>query len=316
MKTTFNYKITILFLAFMVLGVTSCVEEPESIEGKGKSRFRLSSSDEYAVSVIEATSTNYTLIDIWRDANGASALNAAASVSVAVDDQIITDWNTANGTSFTPLPTSLYSMDGPAIDFDGGAYNITVEFTPDPGDPSWDYLESYAIGVKLTSPSSGYEITNGEDKAIIAVVVKNPYEADYAVTGYFFHPGAPRAIADSKYLYTLGPSTCEAGLGDLYGAGFWFDFDVSGTNTLINWVAIGSTNPSGSGFMTMDNPAGIDYSLSLPDYPGTDPWLKDDYNNTYNPATSTFLMHYGYKGGGVFTQSSYSRQVYEKWVRK
>lgn len=323
MKTLNRFKIAVLTLVLLGTGVTSCIEEGVEITGQGKSRFRLNSTDRYSVAVIEAAMAPYTLINIWRDVTDAGNLGAAGSVSLELDNQIITDWNTANGTTFEPIPPGLFTIDGPTLNFDAGVFNLVVKFTPNPEDVGWDYGKAYALGVKLTSPSTGYEITGGESQAVIAVVVKNAWEANYAVSGYFFHPGAPRGIADSKDLLTVGPSTSEAGLGDLYGAGFYFNFDVSLTNTMTSWVPVGSTPdpgvPSGSsGFMTMDNPGGTDYSLAFTQDGvacGDAEYNFTNYNNTYNPTTMTFSMHYGYRAVVVGTEAVYTRQCYEKWVK-
>ena len=134
---------------------------------------------------------------------------------------------------------------------------------------------------------------------------------DYNVSGYFFHPSAPRAIGSVKTITQVSANTYQVNiLGDL--PGFGFQFTVDGSNHLINWVATGSTAPApASGFMTADNPGGFTYPG--PPYPGTDPWLQTTYNNTYNPATHTFYMHYGYNTVAT-NQNGYDRQIYEQYV--
>jgi len=318
MKKVFKY---ILAPVILIGFAGACIEEADSISGVGKNRFRLSSSDEYSVAVIEAATTQYPLIQIWRDVNSEASLKSASSVNLEIDNSLIDAYNLENGTNFVALPTSVYTIEATTLNFGAGVFNYTVKFTPDPSHADWDYSEAYALGVKLAGAPSGYEISAGEDKAVIAVVVKNPYEADYATSGYFFHPSAPRAMADGKYLYTLGPNTSEAGLGDLYGAGYWFAFDVDGSNNLTNWVNLDATPaaPGGSGFMTLDNPGGFDYSVAAAQdgaTPGVDPWTKEIYNNTYDPDAQTFWMHYGYRAGGAAGQIVFNRQCYEKWVRK
>ena len=104
-------------------------------------------------------------------------------------------------------------------------------------------------------------------------------------------------------------------MGDLYTANYYFRFDVAPDNKLINWEAVGATPAAPqSGFMTEDNPGGANYSTAAPDAPGKAPWLSSAYNNTYNPTTHTFWMHYGYAVGGN-GQNTWTRQTYEKWVR-
>jgi hypothetical protein len=98
----------------------------------------------------------------------------------------------------------------------------------------------------------------------------------------------------------------------LYGSGYYFWFDVSGTNTLTNWDCTPQPPPH-SGFFTADNPGGLAYPG--PELPGTAPYVQTTYNNTYNPATKTFWMHYGY-GSGATGPTQWSRNIYEKWVRQ
>ncbi len=134
----------------------------------------------------------------------------------------------------------------------------------------------------------------------------------YSVTGYLFHPTASRAINLTKTITQISTNTYQVELGDLGPNNFLFQFTVDGSNNLTTWTAVGATPVSpGSGFMTLDNPGNITYTVSPP--PGTSPWLHSTYNNTYNPVTTTFYMHYGYTSGAT-SQNGFTRQVYEKWV--
>ena len=178
-----------------------------------------------------------------------------------------------------------------------------------------DLSKQYGLGFDLTTASEGVVSELGK-QIVVAFIIKNAYDADYTTTGFFFHPAAPRPLDATKHLTTLGAATCGTYQGDL--SGFTFTFDVSGSN-LTNYVAVGAPGPSNggsSGFMTADNPGGVDYSSSAPNATGTNPWTITNYNNTYNAATKTFFMHYGYRAGVTGSQNIYTRQVYEKWVRQ
>lgn len=175
-----------------------------------------------------------------------------------------------------------------------------------------DLSQVYGIAFKIVSVSEGI-ISDLSNEITVALIIKNEYHADYTVTGYFFHPSAPRAISGTKEISTVGAIRCQAQVGDL--GGWNFQFDVAGTN-LTNWgSANGSTPPAppGSGFMSSDNPGAIDYSAAAPNNPGVAPWVHSTYNNTYDPATKTFWMHYGYNGTN---DAGRNRQIYEKWVRQ
>lgn len=133
---------------------------------------------------------------------------------------------------------------------------------------------------------------------------------NYTASGYFFHPTSPRYFSQSAPLTLISGSTYEVPMADLVG--YSFRFTVDGTNHLINWTPGGSTPaiPS-SGFMTLDNPGNITYTVTPG--PGTAPYTQSNYNNTYDPATHTFYLHYGYAIGSS-DQSGFTRQVYEKLV--
>ena len=131
-------------------------------------------------------------------------------------------------------------------------------------------------------------------------------EGTYTDTGYIFHPTSSRPLMLRKDVYKIGDSTYRTSLADLEGLNYFFTFQVDATNHLVNWQADGSTpGATASGFMTSDNPGGFYY------YPDTTHgYTSDVYNNTYDPATGTFYLHYGY--GYLGGQAAFSRQIYEK----
>ena len=169
----------------------------------------------------------------------------------------------------------------------------------------------YGIAFELTTVSEGV-ISDLAHEITIALIIKNAYHADYTVTGYFFHPSAPRGISGVKGMSTVGASRVQAQVGDL--GGWNFQMDISGS-ALSNWSsANGATPPAppASGFFSTDNPGSVAYPG--PELPGLAPYVQTTYNNSYNPATKTFLFHYGY-GGGSTSPNGWTRNIYERWVR-
>lgn len=230
------------------------------------------------------------------------------NVSITGDPSLVDAFNAANGTSIKKAPAGLYTLPGtikiPANSKEGsatGSLNITGLFNLNEG-------FVFAIGLRIGSIQGGTTYAlNGHDRLVLIVTIQNEYDADYAVKGYFIHPSAPRAIAATKHLYTVNASRCEGELGDLGGSNFYFAFDVDASNKLTNWGAVGATPPAPqSGFMTLDNPAGVGT------YPGGE-FTHANYNNTYD-GNGVFLMHYGYATGAA-GQAGYTRQVYEKWTK-
>jgi hypothetical protein len=213
----------------------------------------------------------------------------------------------ANG--LTALPAAAYSIPSLTVTIPKNGGVVKVPMTLNKSLLNLSLV--YGIAFKLSTVSEGV-ISDLSNEVTVALIVKNQYHADYNVTGFFFHPTAPRAVSGVKDMATVGASRIQGQVGDL--GGWEFQFDVSGS-TLSNWGSYnGSTPPAppASGFFTTDNPGAIGYPG--PELPGDATWNHTNYNNTYNPATKTFLLHYGY-GGGSTSPNGWTRQIYERWVR-
>ena len=235
----------------------------------------------------------------------------AVTLNSSKSQEVIDKYNTDNGTNYELLPANQYQLPN-------GLTTTIVKGTKDASlklninainlDPSKTYAIVFAIE---SVDKQGYVISGNYNQELITVSVKNQWHAKYKVTGFCFHPTAPRPIDDEKELTTLGPITLNAPLGDLYGAGYYFKFDVSPQNALINWLNLGAT-PASFSFLSTDNPSGTNQSKAAADFGaviGQGEWVSTKYNNTYDPVTKTFWMHYSYMGGNG------AREFYEKWVR-
>jgi hypothetical protein len=247
---------------------------------------------------------------------GAAGAPQDITVTMGINAAALTAYNTAQSTAYLALPTTLYTISSSTITIPKGTKTGT--FVLKIKTASFDFTKSYALGVSIVSATAG-TVSGNYGTGIFRIIAKNAYEASYAVTGWLFHPTAGRAINATKTLATAGAVTSTAAVGDLGGSNYYFNFDVSGS-TLTNYAAAGVT-PGGtnSGFFTADQPAASGSwvnSSGTVDKPGTSPWLHSTYNNTYDAATKTFYMHYGYVASGGTGQGSWTRQVYEKWVRK
>ncbi|HVX52195.1 MAG TPA: DUF1735 domain-containing protein, partial [Chitinophagaceae bacterium] len=232
-----------------------------------------------------------------------SGVTGNASVQVAEDPSAVDDYNNINGTSYEQAPSGTYNLPS-SIDVTGSSGSAAASFDVTKMSAGGS---TFAVGVKITSVSgSTSNIISGQQRVVFTITIKNQYEADYTVKGYFVHPSSPRDIADDKHLYTISSVRCEAPHSDLYGSNYYFMFDVSSDNKLINYAPLGAT--TNGGFMTKDNPVG------LSTYPGS-PYVSSTYNNTYDPSGKIFWMHYGYDPSGTTDENKYTRQVYEKWTR-
>jgi len=260
--------------------------------------------------VSSSMATTFTFYVQLSSSNGAYP---ATSVSIDTAAVNVFNYNNNNGTSLSILPDSAFTLVNKTATVDPAthlaAFQITLNAT------KVDLTQSYALGVSLLSASnSAVTVASNTTYStkVILITIKNPYDATYACTGYFFHPTAPRAINKSVAISTITGITSQTDVGDLGGSGYQFNFDTDPVaNTISNWSAQNATpvQPA-SGFMTKDNPA------KIATYPGsTTGFVSSTYNNTYDPVNMIFWMHYGY-GVGSTGQVGYTRQVYEQCVRQ
>jgi hypothetical protein len=220
---------------------------------------------------------------------------------------------------YTLMPSNLYTFDSTVIIQNAGVLttaNLPISFKTASVDANGNYLfisNKYVLPIIIKDAGS-YSIASNFRMIIMRVLAKNEFDADYTVTGWFFHPTAGRAINTTKHLSTISATAVQGGLGDL-GSPFIFNID----NNQAIWVSGPYTSTSSSnGFMTADNPGGTDYSdpSNGGHLPGDATFNTTIYNNTYDPATKTFYLHYGYNASNAAGQNVYTRQIYEKWVRK
>lgn len=271
----------------------------------------VSSTSNFAVESFD-NSANDTTVNLIPVTLGASEpAQQDIHVTLVANNTLVDDYNTANGTTYEIPPSTAFTvLNGGVVTIPKGSYTgfLQIKFKPS------DFLGvNYAVGYTISSvQESGYTISGNLPNGIVAIGIKNEFDADYKVTGWFFHPAAGRAINQVKHLSTASAIGLQGGVGDL---GSPFTFDVV-NNQLVNWFSDQFTQ---SGFMTADNPGGVDYSSATNQghVPGDATFNSTIYNNTYDPATQTFYMHYGYCNScGAAGQNGYTRQVYEKWVRQ
>ncbi len=208
---------------------------------------------------------------------------------LVIDNTLVTNYNTANGTSFVILPQNAYTLPA-GLEFDMPAGNYAEFPFPVRLDKSALNLQNvYAIGIRLSSATPGVVSAN-EASIIVSILVKNQYHGTYHAIGYFYHPSSPRDIDQDKDLTTTGPYSVKCDLGDLGGAGYKAIFTVDPATNNVNIVAA----PGASG--------GV-YTMWTSGLPTTNPGYTPQWpgsplcNNVYNPGNKTFYVRYGYTGG-------------------
>lgn len=234
---------------------------------------------------------------------------ADITVNVALDPATLTDYNAANGTSYAVLDPAAYELTSTSVTIKKGERFaiLPIRINPD----KIDLNTPSAIPLKITD-AGGTTVSANYNYIIYSIVGKNQYDGEYEVTGWFFHPAAGRELGASKSIFTVSVVRSEGSVGDL---GSPFQFDV------VDGKVVNATSDDFASFdlMTADNPGGVDYSdpSNGGHVPGDAEFNKDIYNNTYDSTTKTFYFHYGYTNAAAgASQSAFTRQIYEKWVRK
>lgn len=189
-------------------------------------------------------------------------------VTVALSQTALTAFNSDNGSSYAVLPASVFQLITPTVTVKAGQRLASVKYQVNTS--SLRFTDSYALPFQIVSASNGVTVSGNYATKVIAVVLRNNYEASYLSTGYFTHPNpaSSRAINREKTLSSIDETTSETEFADL-GSGYTMWLKVNADNTV-------TITPKGSASATT-SAAGA---------------------NTYNPTTRTFTLNYKYSGSG------------------
>ena len=108
-----------------------------------------------------------------------SKTSADITVNLAIDNTIVTAFNTANGTSYLPLPSANYVLPL-SITYPAGTDFLPYKLRVKKG--GLDVTKAYALGVKIigTSDPSIKLSTNGNQR-MISFLIKNKYDGNYGM---------------------------------------------------------------------------------------------------------------------------------------
>lgn len=250
---------TIYVLAFLALGLTSCLED-ENIE---EQKYGIINLDANKIIEIPSATKNFSLL-IENKATTLEAINVhLAANDVAAEDIKVT---LALDPAST-YPASKYTLpEGLVVTIPKGSRDgvLKVNMNPQDLDPSTPYTLIYSIA-SVDKP--GYIISGNYAKRTVKVAARNAYEGTYKATGVFTHPTAgPRAIDRDKKVTTINATTSRIEIGDLASANYYMYIRVNADNTV-------TILPDPSAVTQNVFPNGV---------------------NTYNPATKSFTLNYGY----------------------
>jgi len=180
-------KIIITVLSLVI--ITSCYKTSAGLGGAGPNLVRFPSPSPTSLNtnpIVLLAGTQNASVQINRDVSDPSVLSQSETVTLSIDNTIITAYNTANGTAFFAVDPSVYTFAAAnpltagkiSVTFAAGEFTKSILFTIDltkvPAGTS-------AFGLKIES-STVSKTSAGSNSALVALI-KNPFAGTYKVTG-------------------------------------------------------------------------------------------------------------------------------------
>jgi hypothetical protein len=137
-------------------------------------------------------------------------------------------YNTANGTSYLEMPSSLYTVPATIAIPAGTPYQdfpltISSTLTLNPN-------RQYAVAITISAVDGGYKIADNFKTLFLLFSIKNKYDGKYTMTGRFYHPSVEPTMnppfSFNVECQTAGPNSVNV-YWPLYG-GFYTPLSSGG----------------------------------------------------------------------------------------
>lgn len=258
---------------------------------------------------------------------GETAPSSDITVSVTLDNTIVTAYNTANSTNLVIFPAANLSVPATMVipagkrfaDLEVKILN-TVPLSPN---------IQYAFAVKIASASGGAKLTTNLNQVLAGVTIKNKYDGVYRVTGSYVEPA--NATATSTYPKTYEIVTTGANSIDIYnlvngafvpgytfqnstGSFFFGSFGVSVIFNTTTDAVVETRNYYGDPTKAVTSIGNPSTGSGAPNYASAGnirrAILDPTGINKYNPATKTVDIKYTLNQGGVLRGIMTEQWVY------
>ncbi|KIA94941.1 hypothetical protein OC25_08395 [Pedobacter kyungheensis] len=182
--------INLLVLGLIVTGFSSCLKDDSIIgpdaPGATKNIIEFLNPDHIAsgttstyplyIKNFDIKPTGSTVIEVAYSGVDVAPEDIAVKVDLAPD--AITKYNSDNTKSYTPLPTTLYSLTSLNLVIPKGqrTASFTINVKPD----QFDLNAAYALGFKISSASTGI-ISGNFGTIVVALGAKNKYDGIYTL---------------------------------------------------------------------------------------------------------------------------------------
>jgi hypothetical protein len=206
--------------------------------------------------------------------SGVETASQDITVNLALDTAALSLYNNTDGTHYTVPPTTVYKFPASVVISKGtrlSQVEISITISND-----FDFNESYAVPLKISSASSG-TVSNNFGSAIYSFGGRNKYDGIYKIKGYVNHPNAAYTgpfLADEVSFTTTGAASIGMEAQPFFNNGALSFFGVYPVFTV-----------------NADNSVTV---TNMPDG-GKAPSVSDpNYKNRYDPTTRTFYISYSY----------------------
>jgi hypothetical protein len=273
------------------------------------------------------------MFTVRKDA-ASNAVNAKAStVTLTSLPSYIDDYNTANGTSYTLLPTDIYTVangsdnasstgiavtgTGLTLSFAGGDFIKNVIFKVDGS--KVDLSKQYAVAYAITN-TDGLSKKKGQDTILATIAIKNRWDGTYTITGTMTDVANPALThandalgADAPVqveLRTISATTNVVYDNYVFGGVYVIISNAGAKSSYGSLGRVITFDPATNKVVSMVNyygqPAGNGRSLAL----------NPDGVNTYDPGTKTIAIKYNMLQPGVagVPASGIRTQFDETWT--
>jgi len=278
-------------LALLTFVFTSCLKDemaldPDNstnvVEFKNPSSFVSPSGSKYSMysqSFSLAPEADYPVTVSY---SGADVAPSDITVTLGVDTAAVSQYNAEQDEEFDVLTSNLYTIPATVIIPKGQrTAQVVIKLKTE----KFDFSMNYVLPIQIKSASTGL-VSGNFGTILLAVKAKNAYDATYTATGYVYHPASPRALSKDKELVTVSPTVVKVELGDLGGSNYFADLTINPTTNKVTITP--SAGAAGAPYTQFDTALPTPYSPAWPN--------ASKCNNTYDPATKTFYLRFGYLG--------------------
>jgi Domain of unknown function (DUF1735) len=267
----------ILILSAMVVLLPSCIKDKYNTEPDFNTERLVTEfaegREEITVLGLDAAPVTQTIDLAGIRAVSRSQFTGSYTVKLVPNNTLVADYNTNNGTSYTPAPANAIQLQTLTYTISPDQREVKIKATVN----TTNLLSGeYAIGLSIAEVSNG-EISGVAKNLLVAVTVKNQYDGVYRVYGYFSHPNPANTGAFDESgieFITSGSSSVDmfhppSGGGQPFIGGFFAVYPSISVDPSTNAVTV--TVPGQSAAV---HPNGA--------------------QSRYDPSTRTFYIYYGY----------------------